>query len=545
MNLVRVVYMKERLQRWRESTFTFWKSRSKGQKGTMIGGAVLIIMLIAAMVFFTANTKFVPLYNNLSLQEAGQITAELDTRAVPYELENGGASILVPEEQVDSLLLEFASMGLPSSGSIDYSFFSENASWGITENEFSVMKLDAMQTELGNLISGIDGIQDANVMINMPEQPVFADEASGEASVAIMLHTQPGYQFEGNQVEGLYHLVSKAVPNLDPEDIIIMNQYFEYYDRDTQFAGGQDTYSNQQSIKKDVERDIQRRLQQMFGTMLGNENIVVSVTADIDFSQENRTEDLVEPVDLEAMEGIPVSLETIQESYAGQGGLDGVAGTGEEDVANFPAGDGDDGEYELDKETINYEFNRIRREIVESPYQVRDLGIQVAVNSARQSADGETEFLNQQEQTDVQEGVESILNSIIETSVDGDLQDEEAVANTSIVFQEFSASAGEQEEPSGAGIPLWLYIAGGILLIVIVILIVMLRRNRAEEKWLEEEIQEEQPLTSVTNNEEPVIPDLTTAKDTEEVIRRKQLEKIANEKPEEFAKLLRSWMNED
>ncbi len=537
--------MKERLQRWRESTFTFWKSRSKGQKGTMIGGAVLIIMLIAAMVFFTANTKFVPLYNNLSLQEAGQITAELDTRAVPYELENGGASILVPEEQVDSLLLEFASMGLPSSGSIDYSFFSENASWGITENEFSVMKLDAMQTELGNLISGIDGIQDANVMINMPEQPVFADEASGEASVAIMLHTQPGYQFEGNQVEGLYHLVSKAVPNLDPEDIIIMNQYFEYYDRDTQFAGGQDTYSNQQSIKKDVERDIQRRLQQMLGTMLGNENIVVSVTADIDFSQENRTEDLVEPVDLEAMEGIPVSLETIQESYAGQGGPDGVAGTGEEDVANFPAGDGDDGEYELDKETINYEFNRIRREIVESPYQVRDLGIQVAVNSARQSADGETEFLNQQEQTDVQEGVESILNSIIETSVDGGLQDEEAGANTSIVFQEFSASAGEQEEPSGAGIPLWLYIAGGILLIVIVILIVMLRRNRAEEEWLEEEIQEEQPLTSVTNNEEPVIPDLTTAKDTEEVIRRKQLEKIANEKPEEFAKLLRSWMNED
>lgn len=71
--------------------FYFWKSRSKGQKGTMIGGAVLIIMLIAAMVFFTANTKFVPLYNNLSLQEAGQITAELDTRAVPYELENGGA----------------------------------------------------------------------------------------------------------------------------------------------------------------------------------------------------------------------------------------------------------------------------------------------------------------------------------------------------------------------------------------------------------------------------------------------------------------------
>ncbi|WP_152656398.1 flagellar basal-body MS-ring/collar protein FliF [Oceanobacillus sp. CFH 90083] len=534
--------MNEKLQKWRESAVTFWQSRSKGQKGTIIGSAALAVMIIAAVIYFSSSTNNVPLYNNLSLQEAGQITTELDARSVPYELENGGTSILVPEGQVDSLLLEFASMGLPSSGSIDYSFFSENASWGITENEFSVMKLDAMQTELGNLISGIEGIHDANVMINMPEQPVFADEQAGEASVAIMLHTQPGYQFEGNQVEGLYHLVSKAIPNLDPEDIIIMNQYFEYYDRDTQFAGGQDTYSNQQSIKRDVERDIQRRLQQMLGTMVGNENIVVSVTADIDFSQENRTEDLVEPVDLEAMEGIPVSLETIQESYTGQGDPDGVVGAGEEDIANFPAGEGDNGEYELDRETINYEFNRIRREIVESPYQVRDLGIQVAVNSARQGADGEIEFLNQQEQTDVEEGIESILNSIIETSVDGELQDEETAANTSIVFQEFSTSAGGQEEPAGAGIPLWVYIAGGVLLIAVIVLIVMLRRNRTEEEWMEEEVQEE--AVSVTAHEEPIIPELS-AEESEEMVRRKQLEKIASDKPEEFAKLLRSWINED
>ncbi|GIO21964.1 flagellar basal-body MS-ring/collar protein FliF [Oceanobacillus sp. J11TS1] len=532
--------MKERLQKWRESTSNFWGSRSKGQKGTILGGTLLILILIVLVIFFTTNTQYVPLYNDLSVQEAGQITKELDAKSVPYELENGGSSIMVPEENVDSLLLEFASMGLPSSGSIDYSFFSENASWGVTENEFSVMKLDAMQTELGKLIKAIDGIQDAQVMINMPEQPVFADDVTGETSVAIMIDTQPGYQFEGNQIEGLYHLVSKAVPNLKPEDIIIMNQYFEYYDRDTQFAGGGDTYSNQQTIKREVEKDIQRRLQQMLGTMVGNENIVVSVTADIDFSQENRTEELVDPVDMESMEGIPVSLESIQESYTGQGNPDDVAGTGEEDIANYPAGEGEDGEYELDKETINYEFNRVRREIVESPYKVRDLGIQVAVNNVRQGADGEVEYLNQQEQTSVQEGIDSILNSIIETSVDGDLQNEVTDANTSIVFQEFSTTTEGETQPETGGIPLWLYIVSGVLLLVIIILIVMLRRNRAEEEWLEEEQQEE----AVYEDKETVIPDLQT-EESEEVIRRKQLEKIANDKPEEFAKLLRSWMNED
>ncbi|MFE7493669.1 hypothetical protein ACFU42_02085, partial [Bacillus velezensis] len=46
---------------------------------------------------------------------------------------------------------------------------------------------------------------------------------------------------------------------------------------------------------------------------------------------------------------------------------------------------------------------------------------------------------------------------------------------------------------------------------------------------------------------EPVrLPDINEEKiETEETVRRKQLEKMAKEKPEDFAKLLRSWLDED
>ena len=37
------------------------------------------------------------------------------------------------------------------------------------------------------------------------------------------------------------------------------------------------------------------------------------------------------------------------------------------------------GDYEKIEDTINYEVNRIRKEIVESPYKIRDFGIQVMV----------------------------------------------------------------------------------------------------------------------------------------------------------------------
>ncbi|MFS0751849.1 flagellar basal-body MS-ring/collar protein FliF [Oceanobacillus sp. 1P07AA] len=529
--------MKEKFLKGKDSLTSFWTSRSKVQKGSVIGGFLLIILLIGVITFASTNTNYVPLYNNLSTQEAGQITTELESRGVPFELENGRSTITVPEEQVDTLLLDLAAMGLPNNGSIDYSFFSENTSWGITDNEFNVMKLDAMQTELANLIKSVEGIQDAQVMINVPEEPVFATDVTGEASASIVLNTQPGYQFEGNQVEGLYHLVSKAVPNLPEENIVIMNQYFEYFDQNTQQAANQDTYTHQQTVKKEVERDIQRRLQQMLGTMVGNENIVVSVTADIDFTQENRTEELVEPVDIENMEGLPVSLETIQESYVGEGAAEaGEAGTGEEDVANYPAGDNGDGEYELDKETINYEFNRIRRDIVESPYKVRDLGIQVAVNNTR-NVDDQVEYLSQQEQTSVGEGISSILNSIITSSIDGEFNEDLVPDDkTSIVFQEFTETTSPGPEGT-AGIPTWLYVVAGILLLVIIVLLFFLIRNRKTSDEVAEEYEE--------INDQTPIPDLPEKEESEATIRRKQLEKIAKEKPEDFAKLLRSWIGED
>ncbi|WP_156289060.1 flagellar basal-body MS-ring/collar protein FliF [Oceanobacillus salinisoli] len=529
--------MNEKLTKWKESTVSFWTRRSKNQKGIFIGSVLLVFVILIGTVLLTSNSNFVPLYKDLSLQEANQVKTELDSRSIPYELTNGGTTISVPEEQVDTLLVELAGQGIPNSGSIDYSFFSENSSWGVTDNEFNIMKLDAMQSELANLIKGIEGINDAQVMINIPEEPIFASEATGEASASIVLNTQPGHQFQGNQINSLYHLVSQAVPNLPQDNIVIMNQYFEYYDlqSQTQYTS-QDAHTYQQTVKRDVERDIQRRLQQMLGNMVGMDNVIVSVTADIDFTQENRTEELVEPVDIENMEGLPVSLETIQESYTGDAAQGGVAGTGEEDVPNYPAGEeGNYGEYELDKDTINYEFNRIRREIVESPYKVRDLGIQVAVDSAREAA-GQVEYLSQEEQTAVEEGIASILDSIVSTSIDGGYGEFNPEEKVSIVFQEFSGGPAIAETTTPA-IPTWMYVTGAILLIIIIVLAILLFRNRKNDEETVEESVSSETITEV--------PDLEQDNDSESVVRRKQLEKVAKENPEEFAKLLRSWIGQD
>lgn len=533
--------MKEIFIQQKDKIIEFWKIRSKREKGIILSSILIFLIIVGGGSYIATRTTMVPLYSNLTLQEAGQIKAELDARGIESEITDGGSTIHVPEELANNLLVDLAAQGIPQSGGIDYSFFSQNSSWGVTDNEFDMMKLDATQTELANLIKSIAGINNANVMITMPQQQIFVSDDQGEASASIVLEVAPGYRFEPSQINALYHLISKSVPNLPVENIGIIDQNFNHYDLESSgnFTSG-DIYASQQAIKKDIEKDIQRRVQQMLSIMIGADKVVTSVTADIDFTQENRMEQLVDPVNDE-IDGLPVSVESIHETYTGTGPIEGTVGSGENDVANYPAGDSGQGDYELIQDSVNYEFNRIQREIIESPYKIRDLGIQVAVDRRKDTIgeDGQPVLLTPAEQANVESGIASILDSIIQTTVDGSYETTTNTPNVSIVFQEFGGM-NPIEQPTKFEIPFWVMIAGGVLLLLIVILVIILatrKRNNFEEEFAytaEAEVGEEISL-----------PEIDEAEPTESTMKRKQLEKLAQDRPDEFAKLLRSWISED
>ena len=90
------------------------------------------------------------------------------------------------------------------------------------------------------------------------------------------------------QIKSLYHLVSKSIPNLPTDNIVIRNQFLEYFDLDNDQLTWRRIIQNKCKIKERIERDIQRQVQNMLGTLMGYDKVVASVTADIDFTQENR-----------------------------------------------------------------------------------------------------------------------------------------------------------------------------------------------------------------------------------------------------------------
>ncbi|MFJ6207728.1 flagellar basal-body MS-ring/collar protein FliF [Lysinibacillus sp. NPDC092081] len=530
--------MNERLTKIKNDTSQFWTSRSRKQKFVMLGSVVGVIALATVITLFATKITYVPLYKDLSTREIGQVKEALDSQGVKYEIAPGGTSILVPEDQVDSLLVQLASEGYPQTGSIDYSF-ANSSGFGMTDNEFNLLKKAATETEIAKLIKNLDGVKDAKVMINLPEEGVFLKDVKDEATASIVLNTDPGYKFTEQQIATMYNLVAKSVPNLNTDNIVISNQFSDFFDLHAATTDGASTTTaeGQLQAKKLIERDLQRQVQNMLGTLMGQDKVIVSVSTDIDFKKENREENLVTPVDQENMAGIAISAQHITEQYTGTGAA--AAGTPEaetttDNFTTYNEGANGNGDYERAEDTVNNEVNRIRKDIQEAPYKIKDMGIQVIVEPPT-GADAGT--LPNGVQEDIQKILSTIVRTTISKDVTAELTQQQIDEKVAVSVHPLNGKATEVASEKSV-IPWWVWVIGGILLAVILLLAFFIVRSRKRA-------QEEEELSILDEQEELMIEDINEEIETEATMRRKQLEKMAKDKPDDFAKLLRSWIAED
>lgn len=528
--------MNERLTKVKTDSTQFWSSRTKNQKGVVIGGVVLIIALASIITYLSSRTTMVPIFTDLSISEVSQIQEVLTAQGTPFEITAGGTQILVPDSQVDAVTVSLVGQGYPDSGGITSAFFAENAGFGMTDNEFNLLKKAQTETELANMLKQIEGVKAASVQITLPKEGLFVTDETAESTAAIILNTNPGQKFTDEQIKTLYNLVAKSIPNLKTENITISNQHSEYFDLNSATANGGNSVGSvegQMAIKKTIERDLQRQVQNMLSTMMGEDKVAVSVTTSIDFKQENREENLVTPVDEENMEGIAISAQSIMETYTGN-----AAATGSPEAENvtdnfvdYVEGSNGNGDYEKIEETINSEVNRIRKEIQESPFKIKNIGIQVMVEPPGEEAETEV----------VQADIEKLLTTIVRTSLDSEvattLTDEEIENNIVVLLQPFYGNSSDDANTESS-IPWWLWVLGSVLLAAIALLVFFILRSRKAKQQAQEELIIEQ-------QQELFIEDLGEEKETEATMRRKQLEKMAKDKPDDFAKLLRSWIAED
>src|SRR4051812_17917468 len=110
--------MPERLRAILQQLAAFWGKLSLAKRVALITLTSGVLVGVALIATLGNREHFSYLYTELSTEDAAAIVEKLKTQQVPYQIENGGSSILVPEERVAQLRLELAGGGLPRGGRV-------------------------------------------------------------------------------------------------------------------------------------------------------------------------------------------------------------------------------------------------------------------------------------------------------------------------------------------------------------------------------------------------------------------------------------------
>jgi flagellar M-ring protein FliF len=519
------------LQYWNKVK-QYWNRYSKKQKITFIAIIVLLVLSVGIISINLSKTQYSLAFTDLQPSDAAAIKGYLDTAKIPYNLSADGKSIEVPTNQVASVKLGVESQGLNKNGSLGFGAFRQNSSFGMTDNEFKVKYVDAIQGELQQLINSNQAIGSSKVLISLPETGPFLKPQEEMATASVVLQIKSGYTLDQGKVDTIYNLVSHSIKNLPIENITLSDQYGENLSS-SKVNGGQSSsglVSGQFDINNQFRNDLQRNITKLLGTMLGPDKIIVSVFSTMNFDQKKSTENLVSAPNQVDQKGLEISLNEASKSYTSDGGAasGGVPGTGTTDVPGYPgsSGSGKTNSEETSK-TVNSEVNRIKNDIVSTPYVLKDLSINVGIEPPNKD---DPTSLTSDTKTAVQDALVNIVRSALAdnkvTYTDAELTKKVTVIAHSFVRPSDGGASKTQTYLTYGGLALAALALGGLGVFF------MMRRRRAQ--------QLEAEMAAVPAKVELPTIDIENVTNDNQV--RKQLETLAKKKPEDFVNLLRTWL---
>ncbi|MFC0709068.1 flagellar basal-body MS-ring/collar protein FliF [Azorhizophilus paspali] len=263
--------------------------RSQPLLPLMLAGAA-VVAIVAALLLWAREPEYRVLFANLDEADGGRIIGELDKRAIPYRLSEGGHSLLVPADQLHTLRLQLAEQGLPQGGNVGFELLDKQA-FGVSQFAEQINFQRGLEGELARSIESLGPVSRARVHLVMAKQSVFVRERE-PARASVVLNLQPGRELGESQVNAIAHLVSSSVPGLSIDAVTVVDQNGRLLSRQ---GGARDLDGTQLDYIDEVERSYQRRIENILAPILGAQNVRAQVVAQIDFASREQTAERYAP----------------------------------------------------------------------------------------------------------------------------------------------------------------------------------------------------------------------------------------------------------
>ncbi len=520
---------KEYLQKFAD----WWKALKKAIKISILVGLALIVVAIGALVIAELNKPYETLFTGLNQADMTAVTTYLaDNGITDYQI-SGQDTVMVLASQEAQIRANLIVQGYPQSG-YSHSIYLDNVNALTTESQRNTLYMISLEQEMAEVISHIDGIQDAMVKINPGEDNTYVLDSTNvtKASASVMVTLENGNMLDAGKVEAIRSYVSTAIQGLDMDNISIVDSYGNTYTAADEFGNMDSIATLKFQLEQQESNKIRTNIMYVLEPLFGADNVKVSVYTTVDMnrsvsdSTDYSLEEWAEDGETNG-EGIVGSKVYDQQTVAGEeDDFGGVVGT--DTNADIPTYTGDSLQFDGSEEQVNnygekdflVDEHNIQTEIPAG--SISDVMVSVTVNS---EVWGDMDIFAVYPHVARAAGIDIALQ---EQKID-------------ILVAPFYNDTTDVFTPIDGIEPWLLYVIIGVvvLLIIVVIILVVVGRKRAKRAREEAERLEQERLEAET----PAWMEMTEqAKPDSVTSLRDELRNFANENPAIAAQMIKNWL---
>jgi flagellar M-ring protein FliF len=378
------------MKNFTQSLLTLWKELGLNQRVTLILAAGVVTIGLIALVLWSRRPDLQLLYGRLSEKDAAAIVSQLQAQNIPHKVTNGGATVYVPADQVYRLRMELAAKGVPSGDGVGFEIF-DKGQFGLSDFVQRTNYLRALQGELARTIGQLEGVRAARVMIVQPENRLLLTDQNIKPTASVFVELASS-RLEPDAVNSIRHLVANAVQGLQPDQVAVIDHRGRVLSEDLKQDPTLGTASSQMRYRQQVEDYFAKKVESMLVPVLGANNAIVRVSAEIDAEATTLMQERFDP------EGQVVRSQTVTEDLtnsteARAGGAVGISANtpNAENTSAVAANDArptNVSESNRKNRTTTFEIGRSVTNVTRQPGTVRSLTASVFVAERGVAADG-------------------------------------------------------------------------------------------------------------------------------------------------------------
>jgi flagellar M-ring protein FliF len=284
--------MNETLKRYWEQVRNYLTKMPKQKRIIAASSAALILTTAVAAVVFLRHDPYQILYSELRDDDAKAVAKKLSESKIPYHVGEDRSSISVPRSKVHVARMELAKEGLPGQDVVGFEKF-DASTLGMSSYVQRIQYIRAVQGELTRSIQRLASVKNARVHISIPPKKTFLeDDEPPKASVVMEL--RPGQAPSKQETKGIAHLVASAVEGMKVSNITIVDTKGNFLHRPEEDSAPIISTALLE-MQRSIETEYERRVEDMLTPVIGFGKVRAKVTAEMDPSRVNTTEETFDP----------------------------------------------------------------------------------------------------------------------------------------------------------------------------------------------------------------------------------------------------------